>query len=93
MIPAEAFAPAPAAGGGAAADLAALVARSPVMLFMKGTPQQPSCGFSSAMVQLLREQGVAFDSFDVLADAAVREGLKVGARKWRFVLFFWLIVV
>jgi Grx4 family monothiol glutaredoxin len=77
MIPAEAFAPAPAAAAGGAADLAALVRRSPVMLFLKGSPQQPSCGFSNSMVQLLREQGVVFDSFDILADAGVREGLKV----------------
>ena len=44
--------------------------------FFQGSPDQPSCGFSNQMVQLLRSQGVLFDSFDILSNPAVREGLK-----------------
>ncbi len=76
MMPPEVFAPAPSAAG-SPASLEALVRKSPVMLFMKGTAEQPKCGFSSSMVQLLREQGVQFEAFDILADSAVREGLKI----------------
>lgn len=47
-----------------------------VMLFMKGTPDTPRCGFSRRIVALLREQNVAFSSFDILGDDSVRAGLK-----------------
>jgi monothiol glutaredoxin len=47
-----------------------------VVLFMKGTPVFPQCGFSAAMVQVLSELGVQFKGIDVLADDAVREGVK-----------------
>jgi Grx4 family monothiol glutaredoxin len=57
-------------------DFSSLVNRSPIMLFMKGTPTAPRCGFSSKMVQLLNEQKIKFDYFDVLTDNEVREGLK-----------------
>jgi len=57
--------------------LQALVRRAPVLLFMKGTPAAPACGFSDKMVRLLRERGVtAFDTFDILSEQQVREGLK-----------------
>ena len=46
------------------------------LLFMKGTPEQPSCGFSYQVVRVLHAEGVDFDSFNVLADAEVREGIK-----------------
>jgi len=46
------------------------------LLFMKGTPEQPSCGFSYQVVRVLHAQGVDFDSFNVLADAEVREEIK-----------------
>lgn len=58
------------------AYLKKLTTQSPVMLFMKGSPQSPSCGFSNKMVQLLQSQNVTFDSFDILSDSKVREGLK-----------------
>jgi Grx4 family monothiol glutaredoxin len=57
--------------------LRAVVSRSPIMLFMKGHPDAPRCGFSKKIVALLREQGVQFDSFDILEDPEVRQGLKV----------------
>lgn len=59
-----------------------LVASAPVILFMKGSPDAPRCGFSARTVQLLREQGVSFDSFDVLSDPDVRQGLKECLGKW-----------
>ena len=46
------------------------------MLFMKGNPAAPRCGFSNKTVALLNEQGVKFESFDILSDNMVREGLK-----------------
>ena len=46
------------------------------LLFMKGTPEQPSCGFSYQVVRVLHAEGVDFDSFNVLADAEVREEIK-----------------
>jgi Grx4 family monothiol glutaredoxin len=57
--------------------LRAIVSRSPIMLFMKGHPDTPRCGFSKKIVALLREQGLQFDSFDILEDPEVRQGLKV----------------
>ncbi|XP_077241762.1 thioredoxin family protein [Tasmannia lanceolata] len=54
-----------------------LISSSPTMLFMKGTPESPRCGFSSKVVNALKEEGVSFGSFDILADNEVREGLKL----------------
>lgn len=48
-----------------------------VVLFMKGTPLFPQCGFSSRAVAILEHLGVAYDSVDVLQDAEVRQGIKV----------------
>ncbi|XP_021726441.1 monothiol glutaredoxin-S17-like [Chenopodium quinoa] len=56
--------------------LTKLVSSSPVMLFMKGTPDAPKCGFSSKVVNALTDEGVTFGSFDILSDDAVRQGLK-----------------
>lgn len=56
--------------------LSALVAAAPVMLFMKGTPSVPQCGFSRKLVGLLREHGVRYGFFNILADDDVRQGLK-----------------
>lgn len=46
------------------------------MLFMKGTPDAPRCGFSSKVVSALRGLGADFGSFDILSDPGVRQGLK-----------------
>ncbi|KAA0052691.1 monothiol glutaredoxin-S17 [Cucumis melo var. makuwa] len=54
-----------------------LTTSSPVMLFMKGTPDAPRCGFSSKVVNALKEEGIDFGSFDILTDEEVRRGLKV----------------
>ncbi|XP_057948170.1 monothiol glutaredoxin-S17 [Malania oleifera] len=53
-----------------------LIDSHPVMLFMKGTPEEPRCGFSQKMVDILKEEKVNFGSFDILSDNEVREGLK-----------------
>lgn len=53
-----------------------LINQEPVMLFMKGSPATPRCGFSRQMVNLLQEQGIVFGSFDILTDEDVRQGLK-----------------
>lgn len=47
-----------------------------VMLFMKGTPMFPQCGFSAATVQALAMAGVKFGSVNVLEDMEIREGIK-----------------
>jgi monothiol glutaredoxin len=47
-----------------------------VVLYMKGTPVFPQCGFSSTVVQVLTHLGVKFKGIDVLADPSIREGIK-----------------
>ncbi len=47
-----------------------------VVLFMKGTPVFPQCGFSARVVQILTQMGVKFKGIDVLADPAIRQGIK-----------------
>lgn len=56
--------------------LGELVKAAPVMLFMKGTPSAPQCGFSRQTVSILREKGVRYGFFNILADDEVRQGLK-----------------
>ncbi|WWC68454.1 Grx4 family monothiol glutaredoxin [Kwoniella pini CBS 10737] len=53
-----------------------LMNKHKVVLFMKGNPTSPKCGFSRQTVGLLREQGVEFAWFDILSDEDVRQGLK-----------------
>jgi monothiol glutaredoxin len=52
------------------------ITEHPVVLYMKGTPVFPQCGFSAAVVQILTHMGVKFKGIDVLADPAVRQGIK-----------------
>ena len=52
------------------------VKQNKVMLFMKGTPEFPQCCFSAHTVEILKSYGVPFASEDVLADPAVRDGIK-----------------
>ena len=54
----------------------ATLAKDRVMLFMKGSPSMPQCGFSAAVVGVLKEIGVPFGSHNILADNEIREGLK-----------------
>lgn len=67
---------APGAGDGLKTQLEQLVNSHPVMLFMKGSPEEPKCGFSQTVVNILRKEKVKFGSFDILMDHVVREGLK-----------------
>lgn len=52
------------------------IATHPVVLFMKGVPEQPRCGFSSVVVQILDHLGVDFVGVDVLQDEEIRQGIK-----------------
>jgi monothiol glutaredoxin len=52
------------------------IAANPVMLYMKGTPLFPQCGFSARVVQILSHVGVQFHSANVLEDMELREGIK-----------------
>ncbi|WP_033075576.1 Grx4 family monothiol glutaredoxin [Sphingopyxis sp. MWB1] len=53
-----------------------LVEQNNVLLFMKGTPLFPQCGFSSRAVAILERIGVAYESVDVLQDMEIRQGIK-----------------
>ncbi|XP_061667388.1 glutaredoxin-related protein 5, mitochondrial [Syngnathoides biaculeatus] len=58
-------------------DLGKMVTKDKVVVFMKGTPAQPMCGFSNAVVQILRMHGVdEYASYNVLADEELREAVK-----------------
>ena len=48
--------------------------QSKVVLFMKGSPEAPSCGFSRKICGLLQEQKIEFSHFDILTDESVRQG-------------------
>jgi Grx4 family monothiol glutaredoxin len=58
------------------ARLKQIISSSQVMLFMKGVPTAPKCGFSRQAIELLESAGIPFGSFDILEDDAVRQGLK-----------------
>lgn len=59
-------------------DLGEMVKKDKVVVFMKGTPAQPMCGFSNAVVQILRMHGVDnYAAYNVLEDQELREGVKV----------------
>src|SRR3954462_5849829 len=56
--------------------IAETISSNRIMLFMKGNPAMPQCGFSAAVVGILKEVGVPFGSYNILADQELREGLK-----------------
>ena len=56
--------------------IAKSVAENPVILFMKGVPEQPQCGFSAVSVQILDHLGVDFVGVDVLQSDELRQGIK-----------------
>ena len=56
--------------------LSQIVSTNDVVLFMKGTPLFPQCGFSSRAVAILDHCGVAYESVDVLQDMDIRQGIK-----------------
>jgi len=53
-----------------------LVNSAPIMLFMKGTPDMPQCGFSANVCKILNHVGVSYNTFNILSDMDIREGLK-----------------
>ncbi|MFM8606182.1 MAG: Grx4 family monothiol glutaredoxin [Cyanobium sp.] len=53
-----------------------LIGSSPVYVFMKGSKLMPQCGFSNNVVQILHSLGVPFETFDVLSDMEIRQGIK-----------------
>ncbi|XP_066151040.1 glutaredoxin-3 [Euwallacea fornicatus] len=57
--------------------LKSLINQAQVMLFMKGDRQTPRCGFSRKIVEILNETKVPYETFDILQDEDVRQGLKV----------------
>lgn len=57
-------------------SLETLVNSHPLMIFIKGTPSAPKCGFSRQLIELLSELNCTYGSFDILADESVRQGLK-----------------
>lgn len=56
--------------------LKSLISRAPVMVFMKGSPEAPRCGFSRQLVELLAKHDTKYETFDILQDEEVRQGLK-----------------
>ena len=58
------------------ARIETLVASSPIFVFMKGSKLMPQCGFSNNVVQILHSLGVTFETFDVLSDPEIRQGIK-----------------
>ena len=53
-----------------------LINSKPIFVFMKGSKLMPQCGFSNNVVQILNSLGMSFDTFDVLTDMEIREGIK-----------------
>ncbi|MDP7328123.1 MAG: Grx4 family monothiol glutaredoxin [Prochlorococcaceae cyanobacterium ETNP7_MAG_30] len=53
-----------------------LIQSSPIMVFMKGTKLMPQCGFSNNVVQILNSLSISFETFDVLSDVDIRQGIK-----------------
>ena len=53
-----------------------LIGSSPIFVFMKGNKLMPQCGFSHNVVQILHSLGVSFETFDVLLDMEIRQGIK-----------------
>jgi monothiol glutaredoxin len=53
-----------------------MVKQNPVVVFMKGNPEAPQCGFSQRVAMILKDHGKPFASFDVLSDPTIRQGIK-----------------
>jgi len=53
-----------------------IINKAPVVVFMKGNPGEPKCGFSKTLMGILKETNISFETFDILSDEDVRQGLK-----------------
>mgnify|MGYP001284843203 CR=1 FL=1 len=58
------------------ARIQTLIQSSPIFVFMKGTKLMPQCGFSNNVVQILNALGMSFETFDVLSEMEIRQGIK-----------------
>ena len=58
------------------AQIEQMLSGSPVFLFMKGTPESPQCGFSYKVADILKAWKVPYQSFNVLSDESIRQGVK-----------------
>lgn len=58
------------------ARIKSMIDQHRVIVFMKGNPDAPQCGFSAVVANILKDSGVPFASFDVLSDPDVRQGIK-----------------
>lgn len=56
--------------------LAKLINRAELMVFMKGDRNTPRCGFSKQLIAILNDTGISYETFDILSDEEVRQGLK-----------------
>ncbi|KOC62320.1 Glutaredoxin-related protein 5, mitochondrial [Habropoda laboriosa] len=56
--------------------IANIVKKNKVVVFMKGVPDSPKCGFSNVVVQILKMHDVKYDAYDVLAENELRQGIK-----------------
>jgi len=66
--------------GSPAEQVKRMVQSAEIFVFMKGSPAQPACGFSASTVAILDSLGVAYSSFDVLSDDAIRAAAKRAAQ-------------
>lgn len=57
-------------------DFSTIINKAPIMLFMKGDRIMPRCGFSAKVLEILGEYDIDFQTFDILKDEIVRQGLK-----------------
>jgi len=57
------------------AEIEQMLSGSPVFLFMKGTPESPQCGFSTKVTEILKAWEVPYQSFNVLSDENIRQGV------------------
>ena len=67
---------APAQGGNVMERIASDIASNQILIYMKGTPDMPQCGFSAATVEIFQQLGVPFATRNVLADPELRQAIK-----------------
>ena len=58
-----------------------LIRKAPIMIFMKGNPESPKCNFSRQVMDIIRPLQIQFETFDILEDDSVRQGLSYYRKK------------
>ncbi len=66
-----------------------IINKNDVVLFMKGTPEMPQCGFSMTVCNILKELKVKFSGVNVLADPEIRQGIKDFSNCFRYCSCYW----